>query len=550
MGEQSALTDVMNRNMHHGLVPTDAGGLLARILPGRLTRGTAPLPGRLTATPPAFIRGNAQKAAQLYSGVFTFGRSSVDCGGASIFAQTPPDASWAQRLHGFEVLADLAAADTALARAFARSLIEDWAQASLPRIAHRPAVTARRLINWLTYAPVLLIDAEPAFAVQFIRLLQSQTLRLKRRQPFLFPGIARLSADIALIQSALCLDDPRLVASASKRLVEDLPRVILPDGGVVTRNPHDLVVLTLDLLTLRETFGRRDVPPPAALMTSLDRMLPMLRAFRHADGTLALFNGMGATDRERLEIALGLDDAKGRPVLNAAHSFYQRLEGQNAVLIMDTGRPARQGHAGSLSFEFGTQAARLIVNCGTPDGSDLDEQRTARSAAAHSTAVLGTPARRFAWPGHSQARMIEIGRENGPSATLLRASHDLHARRFGLIHERTVRLAADGSLLEGVDTLKPVAGRSQTSADMRLAFHLHPDLRAQPLEDGRSIALLLPDDDLWVFAAEDHTIALEESVFHGDASGPRRSAQIVIRPGMQADARVTWSLRRTAPAPS
>lgn len=553
----------MNRQMHHSLALAGAGGVFARLRPRRLVRRTSPAPGRLSTTPPAFLAGDGARAEALYSGVFTFGQTRVDADGVSIFEKPAPDPYWAAQLHGFSFLADLAAAETALARAFARALVEDWAAARRPRAAHRPATTARRLINWLTYAPILLIDADPAFATRFLRLLDKESLRLKRRLPFMAFGLPRVLSGIALVQSALCLDDPRLVASASGRLAADLPRMILPDGGPATRNPRDLLVLTLDLLALRESFLRRDTPPPGALLKTLDRIWPMLRALRHADGTLALFNGMGTTDRDLLETALSLDDARGRAVLNAPHSGYQRLEGRNAVLVMDCGRappPGMSGeaHAGTLSFEFGTRAGRLIVNCGAPDGGSPDRRRAARAAAAHSTAVPGeaSPARYLALPlpgrllDHplrSGPRAVDIAREDGPDATLLRASHDGHARRFGLVHERTLRLSADGSLLEGADVLKAAPGRRAKPAGIRLAFHLHPDLRAQPLEDGRSIALLLPDDDLWVFSAEDHPIALEESVFFADPAGPRRSAQIVIRPGGGPGARVTWSLRRSAP---
>ena len=91
-----------------------------------------------------------------------------------------------------------------------------------------------------------------------------------------------------------------------------------------------LIELLLDLLPLRQVFTHRNVQPPAALNNAIDRIMPMLRFFRHGDGNFALFNGMGPTPVDLLATVLAYDDARGAPVSNAPHSGYQRL---------DAGRP-------------------------------------------------------------------------------------------------------------------------------------------------------------------------------------------------------------------
>ena len=72
-------------------------------------------------------------------------------------------------------------------------------------------------------------------------------------------------------------------------------RQILPDGGHISRNPGALIELLVDLLPLRTAFTARNIAPPPALLNAIDRMMPMLRFFRHGDGNFALFNGMGPT---------------------------------------------------------------------------------------------------------------------------------------------------------------------------------------------------------------------------------------------------------------
>ena len=98
---------------------------------------------------------------------------------------------------------------------------------------------------------------------------------------------------------------------AADRLADELDRQILPDGGHISRNPGALIALLVDLLPLRQVFTSRNLPPPAALLNAIDRMMPMLRFFRHGDGHFVLFNGMGPTRTDLLTTILAYDDARG-----------------------------------------------------------------------------------------------------------------------------------------------------------------------------------------------------------------------------------------------
>ena len=102
-------------------------------------------------------------------------------------------------------------------------------------------------------------------------------------------GVPRMQALVALTYAALCMPgQARRSSAARKQLVDELDRQILPDGGHVSRNPGALIELLLDLLPLRQAFAARNVAPPPQLNNAIDRMMPMLRFFRHGDGNFAL----------------------------------------------------------------------------------------------------------------------------------------------------------------------------------------------------------------------------------------------------------------------
>ncbi len=185
----------------------------------------------------------------------------------------------------------------------------------------------------------------------------------------------------------------RLFARHARRLIEELRRQILPDGGHISRNPGALIELLVDLLPLRQLFSARQLQPPQALNNAIDRMMPMLRFFRHADGNFAQFNGMGPTSVDLLATVLAYDDARGAPVSNAPHSGYQRIDAGSTALLMDTGRPpplalSQEAHAGCLSFELSWKAHRLVVNCGLPAVNKENWRQVARATAAHSTVTF------------------------------------------------------------------------------------------------------------------------------------------------------------------
>ena len=82
----------------------------------------------------------------------------------------------------------------------------------------------------------------------------------------------------------------------------------------------------IDLLPLRQTFAARNIAPPPALLNAIDRMMPMLRFFRHGDGTFALFNGMSSAPQDLVATLLAYDDTHGVPMAQRLFSIAAELD--------------------------------------------------------------------------------------------------------------------------------------------------------------------------------------------------------------------------------
>ncbi|ERF82708.1 heparinase II/III family protein [Bradyrhizobium viridifuturi] len=532
---------------------------LSRLWPGRTDR--------LIIAPHDLRTADATRAAEIYAGRFVFAGKIVTCHGRSIFDLEPPSEDWEAALLGFGWLRHLRAADTALTRANARSLVDDWIsnQARKRPLERRADVRARRVISLLSQAPLVLGDTDGKFYRKYLRGL-AREIRYLRHSTLDNDGVPRLQVLIALCYASLCLaNQARNIKSATRRLSDELQRQILPDGGHISRNPGALVELLSDLLPLRQTFAARNIAPPPALLNAIDRMMPMLRFFRHGDGSFALFNGMSTAPSDLVATLLAYDDTRGVPMASMPHTGFQRLDAGNTTLIIDTGPPppasvSQDAHAGCLSFELSSGPSRIVVNCGMPSTGRDNWRPFARSTAAHSTLTYhDTSSCQFVElsamkrllrgaPITSGPSNVESYREAVPGGDVLTASHDGYLSRFGVIHRRVLMVSQDGTRLEGEDSLSPAPGGRMkgSEADFALRFHLHPSVKASRLSDARGVMLVLPNRDVWTFEAMDDKVDLEDSVFLAGNDGPRRTSQIVIRQDARHAATIRWSFVRSS----
>ena len=295
-----------------------------------------------------------------------------------------------------------------ITRANARALVDEWItlQGSWHQTGWRPDVLARRIVSWLSQAPLVLHDADMPFYRRFLRSLTRQVRYLRHTASEATDGVPRMQSVIALTFAALCMaGQQRHMRGVVKRLVTELERQILPDGIHISRNPNAQIELLLDLLPLRQAFTARNTTPPPALLNAIDRMMPMLRYFRHGDGNFSLFNGMGPTPPDLLATLLAYDAVRGAPVASAQHAGYERVEAKDLLLLMDGGAPppiavSQEAHAGCLSFELSVKQQRLVVNCGLPETSRENWRQVARATAAHSTVTFNDT---------SSCRFLEVG---------------------------------------------------------------------------------------------------------------------------------------------
>jgi len=340
--------------------------------------------------------GDPSFAVELYEGYFGLAGATAPIGSESPFKIPPPTVPWQKELYAFSWLRHLHAAEDQIAREKARWLIREWIDFSgrAPPLGRDSDVTARRVIALLSHAAFILDGADPEFYDAVMRLLSRDLHNLT----VIYGdgnGVVRLRALTAILLAGLCVaEQDGYLSSYLPAFCSELDKQILEDGGHVSRDPSDLIELLLELLPLKQCFVARQVEPPESLYTALSRMHPMLRFLRLGDGSVARFNGMGATLLDQVSTVQAYDDAgKTFPGVVASRSGYARLAAEGVVVIADVGGPpplgmSERAHAGCGAFEMSVGHEALIVNCGAPQDETGDWYVVSRSTAAHSTLTI------------------------------------------------------------------------------------------------------------------------------------------------------------------
>ena len=475
--------------------------------------------------------GDPAMAQDMARGKFSFAGATVTGIPIDVFDAAPPSAEWASALHNLAWLQHFVTGGHELHRIVARSLVLKWGE---QRSGFRtPQVYFQALVSLASAAHFLVGPLPSSFGKPFYELVEKLIHRVLAMRPSTH-GESFWQA-VALQYASLAFRGPETLRDqANGKLCTVIDQVILPDGGHVSRNPQALLEIILAVIPIKDAMMAKREAVPQALSAAIERMFPMLRMLSHGDRGLSNFQGAGVTEMAGIKTILEHDTIAGRPLLSAPHSGYCRLSHRSGLLIMDTGVP---GECNSpLAIEFSDGPHRIFSNCGMPGSASDDWRRAAADIAAHNTVEIAS---------------FENGVKNSPAAevitspqgSLINCINEISGRSGRVSHRRSVFLSQTGSDLRGEDRISS-QNTAPGSLDFTIRFHLHPGVKATLTRKESRIVLMLPNKTAWQFSARGGIMSLEDSVFLGDALGPRKTQQIVIRGSAETPDPVIWALRR------
>ena len=525
---------------------------------------------------PRFI-GNIARGRQLIDGQILFLGAQFDGDGRPVWDHGQRGPELDKALHGFEWLDDLAA----VGNRAARTLAVEWLGTWIERYARgrgpgwTPAQTGSRLMRWISHGPFLLRAMPDSLRTEYFHLLAQQTLFLEKRWKAAPPGAPRFEALCGLAYAALSLEGlDELAPAAVDALGQECATRIDAKGALASRNPEELLHVLLLLTWITSALEEAAQAVPEAISDAVNRIAPVLRTIRHADGCLPRFHGGGRGEIGRLDAALCEAGQRVRPSSPVAMG-YTRLAGGRTSVIVDTAPPTTgpqgiNGHASTLAFEMTSGRRPLIVSCGAGGRFGSKWRRAGRATPSHSTvcvdgfssARLGRGADEDGLSSFAEVpQKVPIEVTEGLRAVRLQTAHDGYLPTHGLTHARTLTLSRDGRQLRGEDLLLALDEdgvaqfeRAARRDDVRgvpyhLRFHLHPAVDARISSRNAIVSLTLRSGERWVLRFEDgdHTVSLEPSVYlESGRLEPLASLQVVLS-GLATEyaTRLRWSLSKT-----
>jgi uncharacterized heparinase superfamily protein len=525
-------------------------------------RGRVPL--KLIAVPKDPIAGDKAAGEALLAGYFLHNGAEVGLDGFEFGAPgLPPDFS--DYLQTFAWLRDLSAAATRERGAKrAEGIMRKWLAAYAEQVsepAWRADLWGRRILFWTAYAPYILSSADPIYRSAVLYALARGARHLDRSADKVLPGLPRIAAWSGVIAAALVVQGgPARLKSGEAGLARALGLALHDDGGLVSRSPAEQVAAVEILGQLRTVYiaGRREVPD--WLTEALAAAIGALLAVTLGDDALSSWQGGNMASRRRVAAAAEGAGLVVRPLRQARGWGYQRLQSRTTVLVLDAAPPppprALAGAcASTLAFELTDGMTRLVVNCGGAGAArgalPAGLAHALRTTAAHSTLTLGD---RNSTAIHEDGSLgkgvgeVEQVRDETAGIARVEASHDGYVRRFGLLHERRLNLAADGRQLTGEDRLIP-AGRKRRSEAVPFAvrFHLGPQVEVTTTADGQGALLRLRGGAVWQFRCRGGRLGVEDSLWIDGEARPIPTLQLVIAGETPSDGMtISWELKRAS----
>lgn len=479
-----------------------------------------------------------------------------------------PSVHFGDRIHRFQWLRDLLV-NGEEGEKRARSLTVSWVKAfgKWDDNAWRVNVTADRVINWFTAAPVIISPVSGETKASLLECLGRQVRHIFLSYENVASLRGRFRCALALTIAGICLPDAEeYLQTGLNNLEKEVELQLLKDGGHVTRCPSRLAEMLIDLNIAEDLLLRMGKEAPAFLSKAQMRMQNMLKFLQIPDGGFLVANSSTDGWDGLAKSALAPFGEGGGKFAFAQQTGFHRIQAGNLTVYMDTGtsengKNTELSSASCLSLHVSDGAHRIVTSMGSHPDLDPIWAYAARQTAASSTLELDsqnsaqfkindqTGLHELVGPPLVSARRLEEGDQ-----FLLDGQHSGWRNSHGLVHRRRLYVSKDGLRITGEDSVyRPLAETSpppEHNVPCALRFQLHPNISVEQGNNEKTIFLIVPETSIvWKLRCE-LPITVEHTAY--TAGGARRAAaQAVVYckvnplgDGTTAPNKLRWALSR------
>ena len=504
------------------------------------------------STPGPLSIGNTLVADKICEGEFFIFGNTVQLEDKVIWDHSIKNVENYEDLHGFTWLDDLAARGDNAAIEIAQKWIFSWIEkyGSGSGAGWTPNLTGRRLIRLIHHEEIILHDLSEKKINIYFRFIYKQANFLSKRFYKTHEINMNFEAIVGLIYCGLYVEGfDSFITVATEYLSRECRDKIDEDGGILSRNPEELLEIFTYLVWVAHGLHDADWTPSQAHIDAINRIAPTLRHLRHTNGNLCRFNGSLGKYSGELDRYLFLSGNK-KKTTKILKMGYARLEGGRTTIIQDAGSlpnlfQSNLAHASVLGFELTHGRQPLIVNCGSGANFGLDWRKAGRATQSHSTfCIKGQSSAKLTRSLSYNSKLTEflsqgptevvINKSKVRGGTELTVSHDAYASKFSVNLERKLELSDNGEILIGNDQIAVLLTRDRSKEisfddlEYEVRFQFHPEVTVQIL-DNDVVNINSKYAGAWILEALNLTPSIQPSYYFSEGnSSPIPTKQVVF----------------------
>jgi len=310
---------------------------------------------------------------------------------------------------------------------------------------------------------------------------------------------------------------------------KSLDKQMLSDGCHISRNSFISFKILRSLLDIDYILRNSHNDVPDFLNIYIRNITKFIKSISYKDGKLPLFNGSFEYSEAKISDVMNKLSFRVKTENSFPISGYERIsEGKTNILISTATDSSENRHYGVGSFEMQHDKKRILVNCGAFVYKEKWRQAL-QNTNAHSVMTVEND--------NNIASKSKVTRRNNKNSTSIVIENDGYEKSK---ISRKILVSDDGRSIMGSDMLE-----SSSKKDIVIRFHLHPDVSASLIKNGKSVLLKVGKSSGWMFKSSNMELSLEEGVYFGRGSVPQQTKQIILKKKItKEDNVVSWVLEK------
>ncbi len=317
-----------------------------------------------------------------------------------------------------------------------------------------------------------------------------------------------------------------------KEIESVINRLILKDGGHVSRNPMKQLCVLRGLIEIRSATATLPDINNSVLHKNVKLMSKFFKMFCMPDGNFCFFNGGSLINKVEITETLKRIDKTSRKTEIADASGYGKLIKNNVLLLIDLG--TKNNHfsdekfinkASIGAFELYYKKLKLITNLGDIEkNKDFNSLMSLASTAAHSTLSIDDR-NNIDLSNNRKLDYLNVKKNINNLGDLIEIEHSGYNYAFGVNHKRTIFLKKNGLDFRGIDEIFSINNFGIIPKEAKIRFHLSSNLNVFKLRNGK--ILLKHSEGLIFYFLSSHDAKIEKTtIFHNNKR--YNSNQIII----------------------